>query len=205
MTQMFSRLFAGLADRRGKDPARLGAFLQTRGAYIAQRSVLDYCRVKARRNEAQVFADPGFQAALLHCRWQVFFATLADVTALIEAWLRPHAAGREEALAMSLVALHHEALAAEPAPPGEAEDAAAAVRALPGHVAALRLAAPWPAHRLPLLAEPVLFATLPVHADQRVGESAAIRGGLRFLMVATQQELERGFEPEGLAARLTAG
>ncbi len=59
-----------------------------------------------------------------------------------------------------------------------------------------------PADRRTLLAEQPLLATIPVHADQRVGETPAIRGALRFHMVSTQQEMERAFLPGPLAARL---
>jgi len=57
----------------------------------------------------------------------------------------------------------------------------------------LQLEAPHQAHRLPLLAETVLFATIPVHAEQRRSETIAIKGALRFQIVTTQQELERRF------------
>ncbi|WP_135467907.1 hypothetical protein [Crenalkalicoccus roseus] len=193
-----------LRPTRSEEPAALRAFLRRQAAFVAQKTVLDYCRVKAGRQEQRVMADPDFRAALRHCRWQVFLPALADVTALIEAWLRPHAEGREPVLAAALVRLHVEALAAEPVPPEEVEAAEAALRALPGHLAALQLEPPWPAHRLPLLAEAPLFATLPVHPDQRRGEAPAIRGALRFHIVSTQQEMERAFAPAALAGRLLA-
>lgn len=192
-------------SRRSAEPAALGGFLQRRGAFVAQKTVLDYCRVKAGRQERQLFADPGFQAALRHCRWQVYFAALADVFGLAEAWLRPHAAPRTEALAAGLIRLHDAALAVEPAPAEEATDLAAARVALPGHLARLQLGDPKPANRVALLAEAPLFATLPIHAEQRRGEGIAIRGALRFHIVTTQEEMERGFDPAPLAAALLAG
>jgi hypothetical protein len=192
-----------LTRRRSDDPAALGAFLRAQGAYVAQKTVLDYCRVKAGRHEQTLFAEPTFQAALLHCRWQVFFGALADVTALAEAWLRPHAAGHEAALAEALARLHDAALVADPIPPEEAE--AAAAIDIRSHLARMQIAAPQRSHTMPLLAQAPLFATLPIHPDQRIGEDPAIRGALRFLIVSTQQEMERGFDGPGLAARLVAG
>lgn len=188
--------------RRESSPAALAAFLQAQAAYVAQKTVLDYCRVKAGRSEKQLFSDPDFQVALAHCRWQVFFAALADVTALIEADLRPHAKGAEEALREALITLHQAAFDVEPPPPEEAATADEARAALPHHLARLQLEPPHPAHRLPLLAEPVLFATLPIHSDQRQGESLAIKGALRFQMVSTQQEMERRFDVEKLTCNL---
>ena len=68
-------------------------------------------------------------------------------------------------------------------------------------LARLQLAAPRDARTLPLLAEAPLFATLPIHPDQRKGEGPSIRGALRFHMLSTQQEMERGFDPAGLSLR----
>jgi hypothetical protein len=192
--------------RRDKsaEPAEFGAFLQRQAVFVAQKTVIDYCRVKSGRQEKRLFDDADFQQALRHCRWQVYFAALADVGVMAESWLRPHAAGREDALAAAIVALHAAGLAQETPPPEEAEDAAQSRRAFPGQLAA-RIQAPAVAtHKMPLLAEAPLFATLPIHPDQRLGEAPAIRGALRFHIVSTQQEMERRFDPAGLAARLVA-
>lgn len=190
------------STRRHSSPSELARFLEGQAAYVAQKTVLDYCRVKAGRSEKQLFSDPDFQTALAHCRWQVFFAALADVTALLEAHLRPHAPGQEALLADRLVALHQTALLSQPPPIEEAPSAADARDALPHYLATLQLDPANPADRLPLLAEAILFATLPVHPEQRRGESIAIKGALRFQMVTTQQELERRFDAAKTAGNL---
>lgn len=184
------------------DPAAFRSFLSARAAFVAQKTVLDYCRVKAGRDEARLFADPDFRTALDHCRWQVYFASLSDVAALAEAWLRPHLPGRENALHRALCAWHEATLTDQAVPEPEREAAEGAIRALPGRLAALQLDPPIIAGRLPLAAEAPLFATLPVHPDQRRGEGPAIRGALRFHIVAAQQDMERGFAPAGLAEAL---
>ncbi len=189
-------------SRRQVLPSDLARFLHGQAAYVAQKTVLDYCRVKAGRSEKQLFSDPDFQAALAHCRWQVFFAALADVTALVEAHLRPYAADRKDLLAQRLIALHQAALLSETPPPEEAPSAADARDALPHYLATLQQEPPLPAHRLPLTAEAVLFATLPIHSEQRQGESIAIKGALRFQVVTTQQELERRFDAATMTRNL---
>ncbi|MCA3322133.1 MAG: hypothetical protein INF75_14305 [Roseomonas sp.] len=194
-----------LGSLPSQEPREFGDFLHRQGAFVAQKTVLDYCRVKIGRNEKAFFGNADFQAALNHCRWQVFLAAQSDVVALAEAWLRPFCPGREAFLLEQLVALHADFMAQE-APPAEEQEAfAASLTALPGHLAGLQLAAPHDARTLPLLAEAPLFATLPIHPDQRKGEGPAIRGALRFHMVSCQQEMERAFDPAGLSARLIAG
>ncbi len=197
---------AGFLDRllgRGGavgDPEAFRHFLRGQAAFTAQKTVLDYCRVKSGRSEKQVFADDGFQAALHHCRWQVYLAALSDMAALAEAWLRPCVPhGAEAALAAGLVRLHAKALEDEPPPDEERQTGTDRRVALPGHLAAMQLAAPKPANLLPLLAEAPLLATLPIHPDQRRGETPSIRGALRFHVVTTQQEMERRFDRGRLA------
>lgn len=203
---MKSRLTAVL-DRiltrpKAQDPAALGEFIRAQGAYVAQKTVLDYCRVKAGRHEEKLFSEPVFRSALDHCRWQVFFGALADVTAVAEAWLRPHAAEAAPALAEALARLHDAALLADP-PPAEEREVALAF-SIRSHLAGLQIAPPRPSHDMPLLAEAPLFATLPIHPDQRVGEAPSIRGALRFHVVSTRQEMERRFDPAGLATALVS-
>lgn len=194
-----------LGRPRSHEPADFAEFLHRQGAFVAQKTVLDYCRVKVGRNEKAFFGNPDFMAALNHCRWQVFLTAQSDIVALAEAWLRPFCAGQEQSLLESLVTLHQGFMAEEEPPEAEREAFAASLAALPGHLAGLQLAAPHNARTLPLLAEAPLFATLPIHPDQRKGEGPAIRGALRFHMVSAQQEMERGFDAAGLSARLRAG
>lgn len=200
-TGFLRRLFGAAAS---DDPAAFGHFLGRQAVYVAQKTVIDYCRVKAGLAEAELFADADFQAALRHCRWQVFFAALSDVAAVAESWLRPHAAGTAERVAAALAGLAQQALDSH-SPPAEERAAAAAARAaIPRRLAALLAEPPRPADRLPLEALAPLFATLPIHPDQRIGEEAAIRGALRLHILATQEKMARRFDAPRLAARLAA-
>lgn len=183
-------------------PDDLQAFLDRQAAFVAQKTVLDYCRVKAGRREHVMFADPDFQAALRHCRWQTWTGTVQDLAALAEAWLRPHVPGREAALSASLARLAGAVIDAADAPAEERASLDAARDALPHHLLALQQAPPRSADRLPLLAEAPLLATMPIHPDQRIGETPSIRGALRFHVVSTQQEMERAFDAPALAANL---
>ncbi|MFM2147717.1 MAG: hypothetical protein RLZZ187_23 [Pseudomonadota bacterium] len=201
MIERLGRLFR---RPRSGAPGEFQTFLDRQAAFVAQKTVLDYCRVKAGLRERQMFANPEFQAALVHCRWQTFAGAVQDVTALAEAWLRPHAAGREAQLAAALAAVGARILADAPVPPEEADSLTGAAAALERHLSDLQDAPPRSADRLPLLAEAPLLATLPIHPDQRIGETPAIRGALRFHIVTTQQEMERAFDAPALAANLVS-
>jgi hypothetical protein len=203
MLESLGRLFR--RRPRAATPDALEAFLARQAAFVTQKTVIDYCRVKAGRAEQQTFADPDFKAALRHCRWQTFAGAVQDVTALAEAWLRPHVPGREAALAVGLVAMAARVIDAATVPPEEHDGLQQVKDALPRHLASLQEKPAFGADRLPLLAEAPLLATLPIHADQRIGETPSIRGALRFHIVTTQEEMERGFDAAGLAARLAGG
>lgn len=192
-----------LGRRRSASPAELESFLGRHGAFVAQKTVIDYCRVKAGRQETMLFADPEFRAALAHCNWQTFGAAVGDLCALAEAWLRPHAAQAEARLGESLAALGGRLLAAAEAPAAERAGLAAMAAALPAHLARMQAAPPRPPNRMALLAEAPLLATLPIHPDQRVGETPSIKGALRFHVVSCQQEMERAFDAPRLAAALS--
>lgn len=199
---MFAKWFRG---RPGPpDVAAFRVFLGRQAAYIAQKTVIDYCRVKSGRSEQVLFADADFRIALEHCRWEVFLAVLADTAALAEAWLRPHAPGEEAALAAALVRLHGAILAESLATAGHDRPTDGVAAAIAAHLARLQLAPPHPANTLPLEAEAPLLATLPIHPDQRRGEEPSILGALRFHVVTTQQEMERRFDALATARLLLA-
>jgi hypothetical protein len=204
MERMLAWLRARLDTPRRDDLEAFHRFLDRQAAFVAQKTVIDYCRVKAGRHERQTFADPDFQAALAHCRWQTFAATVGDVMALAEAWLRPHALGNEAGLAAALADIGARILASAEAPAAERETLDAVRDSLPRLIAGQQTTPPATADRLNLSAELPLLATLPIHPEQRVGETPAIRGALRFHIVATQQEMERSFDPEAIAQRLLA-
>ena len=203
MASWLARIFG---RTKNADPAALEAFLERHAAFIAQKTAVDYCRVKAGRQEREMFADADFLTALTHCRWQTFAPGVADVLGMAEAWLRPQA-GRhgEAALASALARMGATILDRAAAPPAERAALDGVRDGLGRNLALLQQAPPLSADRLPMQAEAPLLATIPIHPDQRAGETPSIRGALRFHLVSAQQEMERFFDPAELAARLVAG
>lgn len=199
---MLQRILEAFWPSKSSDPAAFGCFLERQTSFVVRKTVEDYCRVKAGRSEIKMFSDPDFQAALSHCRWQTFAAAAQDMAGLTEAWLRPAALEREALLADAIAALISDLLSRADAPDHERATLQGAADALPYLLAELQQAPPTSADRRPLRAEQPLLATLPIHADQRVGETLAIRGALRFHMVSTQQEMERAFLPAPLCDAL---
>jgi hypothetical protein len=184
------------------DPAAFQAFLGSRAAFIAQKTVLDYCGVKFGVQWQRMQADPDFAAALGHCRWAVFWPAAADLTLAAGRWLLPHAA-RPADLALGLGMLGAAAVA-EAGAAGPAPEREAAMLALRARLATLPDEPPLGPAQMALAAGPALLDTIPVHPDQRKGERAAILGGLRMNLIAMTQDMERLFDAPPLAAAIEA-
>lgn len=193
------RLFARRPP--GADPSEFAEALRRAAVFTTQKTVIDYCRVKAAGHEQALFADPDFQAALAECRWRVFLAAADDVAAMAESWLRPHAAD-PAALADRLAALAGAAIRAEDPPESFVAAADAAEAGIAARLRQAQLAPPRPINEMRLAAAPVLLDSLPIHPDRRRGEDPAILGALRFHLVSAQDEFVRRFDPAALARAL---
>jgi hypothetical protein len=190
-----------LRRSRSADPQAFGAFLAGRGAYLAQKTVLDYCGVKLGVNWHSALSDPAFTRPLAACRWRTYLAAQGDVAAMAEAWLRPHAP-RPEALVAPIALLAERAIRTAGVPEQHQAEAEAAIAALPARLARLQLGPPHPSTDLPMEAAAVLLETLPIHPSLRKGETVSILGALRMHLISAEQDLERGFDAAPLAAAL---
>lgn len=203
MRAILSMLRPGALPDRRDDPAVFGAFLGSRAAFVAQKTVLDYCGVKLGVNWAKAQTEPRFAAALDACRWAVFWPSMIDLSLAGGRWLLPHAAHparMAEGLAtVAVAALAEQAAAGDPA---VRADTAQLLRA---RLLALPQAPPAGPATMPLSAAKPLLETLPIHPDLRQGEKAAILGGLRMNFVAATVDMERRFDPRLIALRLEAG
>jgi hypothetical protein len=190
-----------LRRTRSADREAFARFLAGRGAYLAQKTVLDYCGVKLGVNWHPALEDPVFTVPLNACRWRVYLAAQGDVAAMAEAWLRPHTA-TPAALVAPLARLVAEAITTTAVPDAFTAEAEAAIAAIGPRLARLQLGPVHPPTTLPLESGPVLLETLPIHPDLRKGENVSILGALRMHLVSAEQDLARQFDPAGLAATL---
>lgn len=183
------------------DPRTFQDFLATRAAFVAQKTVLDYCAVKLGLNWDKARREALFADALAACRWAVFYPAAGDLTLAAGRWLLPHAPPAR--LADRMAALGEAALrqAATGGDPAAIDEAAQALRqrllSMPDEPPAS------PAKMMLRAAQPLLD-TLPIHPDLRKNERPAILGGLRMNFLSVFQDMERAFDPAPLAARIVA-
>lgn len=188
---LLSSIAARLAPRRESvDSARqLAQFIGSRTAFVSQKCVTEFCRVRAGANWQQLFGEADFQAALMRSTWMSYTPVLAMVTELVEGMLRAHAPDAA-ALRERLVHMAHE-IRNELSLPPQVDLASWADQSglVADRLAVAALAAPRP---IRLLADPLaraVFDALPLHASLLTNDFDYIFNNLRMNLIRTNEDL----------------
>jgi len=181
--------------------SELTEFLGAQTAYIAQRSVIEYCRARTGLNWDKLVAEPAFFDRLEVCRWEAYALVLGDVAELALIWLRRHGAAAPETYLPGLVQAARAALLRHPVPSHRTSwtDAGDAVER---HLVRALMAAPRPVHLLGLHSADVIFDLLPIHADLRREDRAMFQNSVRFAICGAFNEMTRRFDVPALEASL---
>jgi hypothetical protein len=206
LAQAISGLRRLLGRRRSPlvtDGGELADFLAAQTAYVAQRSVIEYCRARTGPNWDKLFLEPAFLERLEVCRWDAYAVVLAEVAELALIRLRRDGAADPETYLPGLVEAAHAALLRHPVPSHRLSwtDAAEAIE---GHLARALLAAPRPVHLLGLHSAGIIFDLLPIHADLRQQDREMFQNSVRFAMCRAFDAMTRGFDVPALEASLLA-
>jgi hypothetical protein len=184
----------------------LGAFLQERAFFLAQKCAIDYCRGKTGLASYALFTEKRFLDALEICRWETFVAALGDLLIITESLLRGQiAADQREPLSEGLVALHAAVLAALPLPGHRSEGWIADTETFALRLRQASLAQPRATPEIADYSARRLFDTLPIHSSMRELDQEVVFGAVRFRMISVRQEMERRLRAPDLASALLAG
>jgi hypothetical protein len=183
--------------------SELAEFLGAQTAYIAQRSVIEYCRARTGLNWDKLFAEPSFLDRLEVCRWEAYAVVLAEVAELALIRLRRYGAADPTTYLAGLVLAAHAALLRHPVPAHRTSwtDAADFIEQ---HLARALIAAPRPVHLLGLHSADVIFDLLPIHADLRRQDRTMFQNSVRFAICGAFDEMTRRFDVPALEASLAA-
>jgi hypothetical protein len=196
-----------LLGRTGSPPvttaSELAEFLGAQTAYIAQRSVIEYCRARTGLNWDKLFAEPSFLDRLEVCRWEAYAVVLAEVAELALIRLRRYGAADPTTYLPGLVHAAHAALLRHPVPAHRASWADAA-DFIERHLARALLAAPRPVHLLGLHSADVIFDLLPIHADLRRQDRTMFQNSVRFAICGASDAMTHRFDVPALEASLAA-
>jgi hypothetical protein len=194
-----------LLTRKSRPPVatldELAEFLAAQTAYVAQRTVLEYCRARTGLNWDKLYREQAFIDALEVCRWEAYAEVLAEVAELALIRLRRQSPAEPQAYMPGLVAAADAALLrhAVPAHRTSWDDASAAIGQ---HLAESLLAAPRAVHLAGFGAADAIFAYLPIHPDLRREDREMFRNSMRFALCRVFDEMTRRLDVATLVQSL---
>jgi hypothetical protein len=180
----------------------LADFLAAQTAYVAQRSVIEYCRARTGINWDKLFLEPAFIDRLEVCRWEAYAQVLAEVAELALIRLRRDGAADPESYLPGLIEAARAALLRHPVP-GHRTSWTDAADAVERHLARALLAPPRPVHLLGLHSADAIFDLLPIHADLRREDREMFQNTVRFAICGAF-DATRCFDVPALEASLLA-
>ncbi|MGH6887418.1 MAG: hypothetical protein ACREGK_15245, partial [Geminicoccales bacterium] len=194
-----------LLTRKSRPPVatldELADFLAAQTAYVAQRTVLEYCRARAGLNWDKLFREQAFVDSLEVCRWEAYAEVLAEVAELALILLRRQSPADPQACLPGLAAAVGAALRRHPVP-GHRTSWDAASAAIEQHLAQSLLAAPRAVHLAGFGSADAIFAHLPIHPDLRREDQEMFRNSVRFALCRVFDEMTRRLDLVALAQAL---
>jgi hypothetical protein len=206
LAQAFSALRRLLGSRRWAPVTtgeELADFLAAQSAYVAQRSVIEYCKARTGLNWEKLSLEQSFLDRLEVCRWEAYAIVLSDVAELALIRLRRDGAAAPEAYLPGLVAAARAALLRHPVP-SHRTSWTDAIDALERHLARAALAAPRPVHLLGMQSADAIFDLLPIHASLRPEDREMFQNSVRFAICGAFDAMSRHFQVPALEAALLA-
>lgn len=196
---------AGLFRRREPiaDAAGLADFIDARAAFMAQKCVVEFCRVRSGVYWQKLFSEKEFQAELAKSRWLSYPPAYAMVAEMTEGVLRPAAGIRQRKLPGILANVARQTFSKYKVPEGMADDfwteAAGLVEA---RLAATQAGPPRPVRNIPDPTARLVFDALPMHKDIVTNDYDYIFNNLRMNLLRAHEDLLQVGDLEAIAEDL---
>ncbi len=179
------RIFAALkglvARKRIADLGSAREFLETRSAYLVQKSIMEYTQARANMMFSALLSEPMFLAAYERSRWLSYPASFSMVAEMVEGYVREEAHSVPGALDAGLLAIGSKVFGSFPPPPEEGRDFwTQAHDRLRRDLAQAALGEPKAARNIPAARAREVFDSLPVHEAIKRHDFAMFRNTLRF-------------------------
>jgi hypothetical protein len=170
--------------------AELGAFLDSRAAFLSQKCVIEFCRVRTSVHWEKLFREKDFQDALTRSCWMSYTPALAMMAELVEGQLRSFAGKHQEDLRTALSALAMQVRSSHALPAGVDEQAWLAQQGLVAErLQAAGLAAPRPIRDIAGPMARLVFEALPLHVDIVANDFDYIFNNLRMNLIRAYEDL----------------
>ena len=163
---ILDKISANVFGRREMIASRAGLadFIDSRAAFMCQKCVVEFCRVRAGVYWQKLFMEEEFIAALGRANWMAFPPSVGMLVEMVEGVLREHAGLRQRALPQAMGEVCREVFARHPVPPGMETDFWADAAALVDErLAATQTGAPRPIRLVPDPLARLVYEALPIH------------------------------------------
>ena len=171
------------------DRSALGRFMDSRAAFLAQKCVVEFCRVRAGVNWQKLFEEDDFQRALAQSRWRSYPPAFAMVAEMVEAALREPAGLGQRRLPAALEAVAADVFAAYPVPQGESETFwQSALDEVRERLAATQSGPPRPVREMPDPLARRIFDALPLHRTVVTNDYDYIFNNLRMNLLRAHED-----------------
>ena len=202
---ILTRLASFFAPQRIADRKSLKGFMESRAAYLVQKSIMEYSQARANMLFSTLLSEKLFLDAYERSRWHSYPAALSMVTETVEGYLRETEGIESSALDIHLVEIGREILAPFPVPAGEGVAFwDAALDHLRRDLAQAALGAPKPVRNIPFHRASEIFEVLPVSDQIKRHDFDMFQNTLRFHLTEIRVEFEEKADAAAVVRSLTA-
>jgi hypothetical protein len=183
--------------------AELADFLDRRTSFIAQKCVIEFCRVRAGIYWQKLFEEEDFKDRLNLSCWESFTPVLAMLLEVVDADLREAAGLRQRSLPAALEKLAWGVMERYPVPHGAPEDFWQREREI--IAGRMKVISAEPARPIEKMAAPLarmVFARLPIHENIVRDDYDYIHNNLRMNLVRAHEDFLFLARPAGIVADL---
>ncbi|HEY6631748.1 MAG TPA: hypothetical protein VIZ90_09870 [Rhizobiaceae bacterium] len=181
------------------DAAGLAVFMDARAAFMAQKCVVEFCRVRSGVYWQKLFSEKEFQAELAKSRWLSYPPAYAMVAEMAEGALRPIAGMRQRKLPGVLANLAKQTFAKYKVPEGATEEFwAEAAELVEARLEATQAGPPRPVRKIPDPTARLVFDVLPIHKDIVTNDYDYIFNNLRMNLLRAHEDLLKAGDLEAV-------
>jgi hypothetical protein len=195
-TMFGPRRLAGAEDLRD--------FLESRTAYLVQKSITEYTQARAGMLFSTLMREPIFLEGYERGRWRSFPAAISMTSEMVEGTLREAAGSPPGSLDAGLLRLVSGILARYPEPSGEGEAFwTEALERVARDLAQAALGPPKAVQNIPMLRAGEIFDALPVTDELKQHDFPMFRNTIRFHLTEIKAEFEEKAVPAALVEALS--
>ena len=169
----------------------LRAFIESRAAYLVQKSIMEYTQARANMLFSTLMREPIFLESYERARWQSFPAAVSMVTEMVEGTLRERSNAAPGSLDAALQHIVSDIVGRYPGPSGLPTEFWAEVGARVGRdLAKAALGPPKPVQNIPMERVVEIFDVLPVNTQLKQHDFDMFRNTIRFHLTQIKVEFE---------------